>query len=757
MAAQKRYLYKSYDRSGNLAGVWNDVVSDFSLSEAINEAGGEVRVVLARTADNFGEGTDVDFGFQIQIYCEDVDAPNGQLVFMGFISSYIPTMGGEEKVEVTIRGYGAELQDIVITTDLNTDQTQTSGSTDQEFTDVRVAQSFIPDVSGLDAVEVKLKVAGTQSVTLAIHNSQGGSPESTPISGATVTQEVSNTGYEVVRFTFSDQVALSIGNTYWIVLTGPAASGGTIDIMADSSAGRLYSHQPNYHLYTAQENFDYARQGTGSVSSTPGSGQVGVDRSAGFDTDFVSLYQLFARFDTSIIPSGAEITAATLKAYQYNDPTITAFTVEAFNSTWTPPLSASEFVAASDTIALPQLGTLDLTPALSTGYKNFTNTGSNMINGINRGGYTDIMFNSTDARTNTLPGSGQKKYNTIDVGTNRPTLTITYTSNPRIYAAYSSSDPYADGGMSTWNGSSWSAVAGADLYFATYSSDNATTVPYLSEDPGAILRDVIDKYRANGGTLNYDATTIELTGTTVSYTFNTNTALEAVKKCLEMAPAGWYFYIDQATNMVHFHAKSSAVERTFILGKDIMVISPKKTIENMVNYILFTGGDDSANPGTVLFRKYQNTTSIGLYGYKTLRYVDQRVTREATAEIIATAILEQRNAPEIQLELEIADNNGSERGGYDIELVQLGEVLGIRGTGGIGSSLWDNALWDVFYWDYNIKDIATALLQIVRLERNPQSIKIFCSTVPPDVNKRIEDINRNLEASQTANNPNAPE
>jgi len=754
MASVKKYSYKVYDRAGNFIGVWdNDVISEFSLSEAVNEAGGQLQVTLARTADEFGEGTDVDFGFEVQVVVEDVDSPNGTTVFTGFISNYVPTIGSSENVVVTILGYGAELNDFIITTDLNSDQSQATGSSEQEFTDVKIAQSFIPDVAGLDAIDLKLRVDGSQQVTVAIHTDVGGEPNTSPLSGYTVTRDVSSEDQTVVRFTFGSQVQLNVGQTYWIVVTGPAAAGGTIDIEAESTMGSNYSSDPSFSSHTAQECFDVVRQGTGSLNPTAGQGPVGVDRTAGFDSDFVSLYQTRLRFDTSVIPSSAEIINAVLKAHQFNDPAITTFVAEAYIRDWTPPIDASEFVSATDIASLTRLATLSVTPALASGYHNWTSVGNNLINGINRGGYTNMVLSAEDARTNNLPTYLQKKYIffTASAG-QRPVLTITYTSNPRIFAQYATGDPYADGSLKVWTGSAWSAVAGGDMYFVTYSSDNATTVPFLSEDPGQIMRDIMANYVANGGNLGYDSSTIELTGTTVSYTFNTNTSMEGIKKCLELAPAGWYFYIDHATNMLHFHEKADSIDRSFALGKEIISISPKKTIENMINQIYFTGGGEPP-----LFLKFQNQTSIGLYGYKTSRYVDRRVTVEATAEVIATAILESRNAPELQLQFEVADNNGFDPGGYDIESVSLGEIIGIRNTGSSNSSLWDVGLWDVMYWDYNIKDVATALLQIVRLERKPDSLKVFCSTVPPDVNKRIEDINRNLEADQTADNPDSPD
>ncbi len=747
MASQKTYIYKVYDRSSNFKGVWSDVVSDFSLSEAINNAGGELQVTLARSSDNFGEGTDVDFGFIVKVYVEDGDAPNGTLVFTGAISNYTPTTGPQENVVVTILGFGSELDDFVIAASLTADQANTSGSTDQLFSDTaQVAQSFIPTVSGLDAVEVKLKTDATQNVTLSIYRDSGGAPASSPLAGASVTKEITSSSYSVERFTFESQLQLNIGDTYWIVLAGPA--GGTVsqDFVSDSSDDTI-------HSYTTGEGYEACRAGRNlSVSGNETNFSIGQElfnpAFGYYDTD-----QIFLKFDTSSIPDSAVITAATLKIARQSGSS-SNFTIEAYLKDWNAPLSTSSWVAGADLSALTRLATIAYNSLVSADtLYSMTNDGNNLKNNVSKSGYTNILLASANQKNDIAPSGTEEtalRPGESAVTAARPTLSITY-QGAALYAAYSSSNPYANGVMATLSGAVWTQVSGSDLYFNTLSSDNATTVAYSSQDPGAIMRDIMDKYIAAGGTLSYDTSTIELTGTTVSYTFNTNTTLEGIKKCLELAPAGWYFYINQSTNMVHFHNKSGSLQRSFNLGSDIISISPKKTIENMINQIFFTGGGSP-----VLFQKYQNATSIGLYGYKTLRYVDERVTVSATADTIANALLEQHNAPEIQLQFEIVDNNIASPGGYDLESIVLGEVAGIRNTGGANSSLWDVMYWDVDYWDYNIRDIATALLQIVRIERKPGSAKIFCSTVPPDVNKRIEDINRNLEAAQTVNNPSTP-
>lgn len=67
-----------------------------------------------------------------------------------------------------------------------------------------------------------------------------------------------------------------------------------------------------------------------------------------------------------------------------------------------------------------------------------------------------------------------------------------------------------------------------------------TKVTYNSYDPSNIAKAVIDRAIALGAHINYTSTSIELTGTTVSYTFNLNTIEECLNKVLELCPADWY-------------------------------------------------------------------------------------------------------------------------------------------------------------------------------------------------------------------------
>lgn len=106
----KQYLYKIYDPAGNYITTWNDVINDPEFN-TINNGGADVLTVqLARSSNNFGEDEDVAFDNRVKVWCFDGDAPNGVLIFSGYISEYTPTLRGKEEiVQVQIFSNFAEL------------------------------------------------------------------------------------------------------------------------------------------------------------------------------------------------------------------------------------------------------------------------------------------------------------------------------------------------------------------------------------------------------------------------------------------------------------------------------------------------------------------------------------------------------------------------------------------------------------------------------------------------------------------------
>lgn len=287
--------------------------------------------------------------------------------------------------------------------------------------------------------------------------------------------------------------------------------------------------------------------------------------------------------------------------------------------------------------------------------------------------------------------------------------------------------------------------------------DGKTVIPLLSVDPSDVFRTIIDYYQLSGGTtIDYDVGSIDDTETTVSYTLNSYTAKEALDKALELTPVDWYFYLDLATNLIHLHEKGTTADHTFAIGRDVANLSIKKRSETIVNTVYFVGGDISGGVGDPVnfYKKYTIPASITQYGVRSKRVVDQRVKLESTADIIAQRYL--MGSPEILVSITVIDSNQNSKG-YDLETIKLGQLVKI-GNSGIGpSSVYDEAEFDTSPYDYDPSNLSSIIFQVTSIEYTGDFITLSLSTTPPDITKRIQDINRNLVDLQTQNNPDTPD
>ena len=278
-----------------------------------------------------------------------------------------------------------------------------------------------------------------------------------------------------------------------------------------------------------------------------------------------------------------------------------------------------------------------------------------------------------------------------------------------------------------------------------------TELDYFSQGPEDIIKGVLDIFTAAGGKVDYDGGSIEDPTTTVSYTFNTNSVQEAIQKCLELSPEGWYFRID-ADDILYYKEKSVAADHKLHLGRHFINYRQEKRTENIINKIYFTGGGDPK-----FYKKYEAGGSIESYGLHIKKMVDERVIVETTADTMAGRVLDEFSNPEIRITLDVIDNNGVEGDiGYNIESIKPGQTVKILGATIKGYNLWDVMQWDVDAWDYDITNSAATVLQIMKVHYNPGYARLEISNRQPDITKRIEDISRNLKNAQTVNNPTTP-
>lgn len=106
----------------------------------------------------------------------------------------------------------------------------------------------------------------------------------------------------------------------------------------------------------------------------------------------------------------------------------------------------------------------------------------------------------------------------------------------------------------------------------------------------------------------------------------------------------------------------------------------------------------------LVFESIQHGSDLNIYGARVLTVSDSRITDQATADALATALLAIYDQPVYRMTLRVLDYRGDIATGigYDIESIEVGDTCQLLNPGlaATGSSLWDNAKWDVATWDF---------------------------------------------------------
>lgn len=268
----------------------------------------------------------------------------------------------------------------------------------------------------------------------------------------------------------------------------------------------------------------------------------------------------------------------------------------------------------------------------------------------------------------------------------------------------------------------WKDIGG-DFGFSLWEEGGETRVNELSQDPSNIQKHILDYNVNNGGQVTYDDKSIEMSHTTVSAPFNTNTLKEGGDYVLKLAPADWYYYVDAGTLLYNLKSRPTKPDHIFTLRKDIISLVIAKNIESIVNEVLFTGGGDPA-----LFKRYVDQASRQRWRKGLAKLSDNRVTDDTTAQILMESETDRNSQPIWIGTLRVL------RSEYP-RIPKPGEMNGFAGFG-------------------NLIDLLQ--VQMTSVETHPDEFVIQLGTQPPKTNKRIEDIKRNLQRLEVENNPDNP-
>jgi len=283
-------------------------------------------------------------------------------------------------------------------------------------------------------------------------------------------------------------------------------------------------------------------------------------------------------------------------------------------------------------------------------------------------------------------------------------------------------------------------------------SDN-TTVTYSTTPVSDIIKNLLDLYN---GVVTYNATSIDDVSDSVTYTFSYITYYNAIKKCLELAPAYWYWYL-APDNLLHLHSADwDTISHVLYLGKHISAVNAKKSLEEYYSDVFFLGAVDSVTEENLYLRK---TYSDAATDWKERHYQkrDTRVSVQATAEAMMDKVLNENSYPTSEMTVTVLDDSVNTEKGYDIETFKPGDVVHVlEPQSELERSLWDQVDWDVARWDFSILQSFNQILQIKSINYNFFNTTLSLESKPEEIDARINNIDRNLEVLESEAIPTQP-
>jgi len=289
-----------------------------------------------------------------------------------------------------------------------------------------------------------------------------------------------------------------------------------------------------------------------------------------------------------------------------------------------------------------------------------------------------------------------------------------------------------------------------DLQFRLVKDGNDnTTVAFNTLDPTNFFKALING-ASSGGFLKVGE--MDDTGTSVSHTLTANTFREAFEDILKLSPQYWFWRLNADNSIDYKQANYDEVQHKLYIGKEITKIKATKSNEKLINRIYFMGG---GSPN--LYKTYERTTSQSEWGLREKFIKDERVTLAATASTISTRHLDDFDHPISEIEIEVVDSNIDPINGYDIERFKPGDIVQIfHPQQQSRFTEWDEADWDIDYWDWSIIYSVGQPNQIIEINYKFNKVVLKVSSKLEDVQKRIEDIKRNLDVTAKTDIPIKP-
>lgn len=233
------------------------------------------------------------------------------------------------------------------------------------------------------------------------------------------------------------------------------------------------------------------------------------------------------------------------------------------------------------------------------------------------------------------------------------------------------------------------------LYTIATTGLTTTSASRTAAEIADVIKAVIDQYNTvNDSHIYYDnsGSTIYDTGNDMNYIFEAMIYFDALEKCRDASPQNWYWFIG-ADETVYFRAISTTADHELSISKHIKRISASKSADSIKNIMLLWDGQTGGN-----YRQYKDDVSIALYGRRVEQKTDSNIKDTGTMDNIGNSFIAENKDPKIRLEIEIIDNNESDKG-YDIESIDPGDTCKIVGVDADENIFNDNMIIKEVRWE----------------------------------------------------------
>lgn len=719
----KRYIAKVYTSAGAYIGMLPQLAADPSYNQNIMTTFAQMELTVQQ---NEPDAKTVG-GNIIRVWEFSTYYPNGIKIFDGYISKWKTVIGTDENIVLTCISQGQDLSQYVVEAGdtayitQNTDDGSTfnagpfgGGATNVIMQTFTVAANTV--IGGV-TVEISTAVGDAAQLYVAIRSTTGTpAPGSDPTIMSGTVNLAGGLNKVQQKVTFNAPSTLNTGTTYYIIVEW---SGSQVMPVYASSAnpyanGTVWQANGVNFFNTATQNSGYDLwftiwQHGGSIIGT----YTSVDPSYML-TDIMNNY--ISRGGLIQIPGNPITPLFTLPFTDGNVPG--AFWGCAFAQTFTPATNQTinivqlDLGTTSGTIFGIQVALCKGNPALDqvnviSGSESYTFGGSNVqLATTNFRNVTSTAANILGLSFSTPQNltAGQQYYFLIQFGQGG--------FGNLVFKGGTSSDTPA----SPWG----------NMYYALQTFNNGST--------GMTFHSTTPTFFINLGYVNPVPANLDSgfanTGVTTTYTFKQQTMLQAIQAIANLAPFDWYWYVDPATSTLVFKESSATADVKLIKGRHINELPMESTIENIINVVYFTGGDNGAGTSTNVSVK--KTNAIGSNRVGLAQISDNRVSGTggtAVGGTIAQDFINQHQSATYITDVVVQDET------MDTSLLVLGKMVGYEGFG-----------------DY----VDALVLQIVGRQKQPDQVTLQVGTLPVRQSLEVQQIVSNLAYLQTVNNPSTP-